>query len=98
MATEFRRKHKRQYHVGFVRYHLNVLDNKRLKKVQGTGVSVDISEGGLGLITQYPLEEGHFLLFEDGNLIDDIKLKASIVRWTQELEDKTYRVGLEFVE
>ncbi|MGQ9570036.1 MAG: PilZ domain-containing protein, partial [Thermodesulfovibrionales bacterium] len=97
-TTEFRRRHRRRYHVSFVRYHLNTFDKKRQKKLHGTGVSVDISEGGLGLITQYPLKEGHFLLFEDGNMIDDIKLKASIVRWSQELEDKTYRAGLEFAE
>lgn len=98
MAIEFRRRYKRQYYVVFVRYYLNVFDENRLKKVQGIGVSVDISAKGIGLITQYPLEVGSFLLFEDGNIINNITAKASVVRWAEEIEDKTYRVGLEFVD
>ncbi|MEW6569933.1 MAG: PilZ domain-containing protein [Nitrospirota bacterium] len=98
MTDEFRRKYARKYHVNFVRYYLNVLEMGKTKEVYGLGVSVDISARGLGLITQYPLEVGHFLLFEDENMINNITAKASVVRWTQEIEDKTFRVGLEFVE
>jgi|YelNatPaOPRAMG01_1025707.scaffolds.fasta_scaffold08304_1 hypothetical protein len=98
MAIEFKRKYKRQYYVSFVRYYLNVYDNGKIKKVQGTGVSVDISAKGIGLITQYPLEVGSFLLFEDGNIINNITAKASVVRWSEEIEDKIYRAGLEFVD
>jgi c-di-GMP-binding flagellar brake protein YcgR len=98
MSTEFRRRYKRQYHVSFVRYYLNVVDKNRIKKVQGTGVSVDVSAKGIGLITQYPLEVGSFLILEDGNILNNITARASVVRWAEEIEDKTYRVGLEFVD
>jgi len=98
MTSEFRRKYVREYHVSIIRYYLNVLDMEKPKEVYGTGVLVDISAGGLGLLTQYPLEVGHFLLFEDGNMMNNITAKASVVRWTREIEDKTFRVGLEFVE
>lgn len=98
MNADFRRRHKRQYHLSFVRYYMNVIDKNMLRKVQGTGVSVDLSAKGLGLITQYPLEIGSSLFFEDGNITNNITAKVSVVRWAEEIEDKIYRVGLEFVD
>jgi hypothetical protein len=98
MTGDFRRKHPREYHVGFVRYHLNVFHMGNVKEVYDIGVAVDISPRGLGLITRYPLEEGHCLLFKDGYVINDITAKASVVRWAQEFRDQMFRVGLEFIE
>ena len=68
-----------------------------LKKIYHTGVSVDISEGGLGMITDYPLKAGDILTFEDGVKSSNITAKIAIVRWTQNIEGKKYRVGLRFV-
>ena len=98
MTGDFRRKHQREYHVGFVRYHLNVFHMGKVKEVYEIGVSVDISPRGLGLVTRYPLEEGHCLLFKDGYVINNITAKASVVKWAQEFRDQMFRVGLEFVE
>ncbi len=38
---------------------------RELRRIYDTAVSVDISAGGLGMLTDYPLEEGHVLTFED---------------------------------
>jgi hypothetical protein len=98
MIGDFRRKHPREYHVSFVRYSLNVLDMGKAKEVFDIGVSVDISARGLGLITRYPLEVGHCLLFKDVNMVNNITAEASVVRWVQDFRDHMFRVGLEFVE
>jgi hypothetical protein len=98
MSGDFRRKHPREYHVSFVRYFLNVSNLGKVKEVYDVGVSVDISSGGLGLITRYPLEVGHCLLFENVNMVNNIRADASVVRWAQEFRDQMFRVGLEFIE
>jgi len=98
MIGDFRRKHPREYHVSFVRYSLNVFYMGKVKEVYDIGVSVDVSAGGLGLMTRYPLEVGHCLLFEDGHVINNITAKTSVVRWAQESRDQMFRVGLEFIE
>jgi hypothetical protein len=98
MIGDFRRKHPREYHVTFVRYSLNVFYMGKVKEVYDIGVSVDVSTGGLGLITRYPLEVGHCLLFENVNMVNNIRADTSVVRWAQEFRDQMFRVGLEFVE
>ncbi len=68
----------------------------KLETIRNVGVSVNISEGGLGIITDYSLKEGHILIFEDEIKIDNITAKASIVRWTRKIGNDRYQVGLEF--
>jgi extracellular factor (EF) 3-hydroxypalmitic acid methyl ester biosynthesis protein len=52
------------------------------------GKAVDISDGGLGIQTDYPLKPGHMLWFNDGT--ED---KAGLVQWCIK-HDEDYRVGV----
>lgn len=52
------------------------------------GTAVDISDGGLGIQTDIPLEPGHMLWFHDGT--ED---KAGLVQWCMK-QDEDYRVGV----
>jgi SAM-dependent methyltransferase len=52
------------------------------------GKAVDISDGGLGIQTDYPLKPGHMLWFNDGT--ED---KAGLVQWCIKHDDD-YRVGV----
>jgi len=52
------------------------------------GRAVDISDGGLGIHTDYPLKPGHMLWFNDGK--ED---KAGLVQWCIK-HDEDYRVGV----
>ncbi len=52
------------------------------------GRAVDISDGGLGIHTDYPLKPGHMLWFNDGT--ED---KAGLVQWCIKHDDD-YRVGV----
>jgi hypothetical protein len=90
------RKFTRTPFITPVKYSVFVLDMKELKRIHDTAVSVDISTGGLGILTDYPLEEGHVLTFENETRINDITSRAAIVKWTGIINNK-YRVGLMFV-
>jgi hypothetical protein len=91
------REHERTPFVTPIRYSVTALDFQELKKNQNIAVSVDISNGGLGIITDFPLEQGHVLTFEDMIRINKIILKkAAVVRWTGKINSK-YRAGLKFV-
>jgi hypothetical protein len=80
-----------------VRYSVSVLDMRALKEINGIAVSVDIGKGGMGILTDFPLEQGHVLTFDDAiRMKDHHAKKAAIVKWTGKIDGK-YRVGLKFV-
>jgi hypothetical protein len=90
------RKFTRTPFVTPVKYSVSVLDMRELKRIHDTAVSLDISAGGLGILTDHPLEEGHVLTFEDETKINNIKSRTAVVKWTGIIDNK-YRVGLMFV-
>lgn len=96
MSLEEKRKDKRRPFIKPLRYYL-ATHLEKLKKMDCDGISVDISRIGLGMITDYPLEAGSILIFEDEIKTNIITAKASIVRWALEIENNRYRVGLEFL-
>lgn len=91
------RKDTRTSFITPVRYSVSVLEMRELRRIYDTAVSVDISAGGLGVLTDYPLEEGHVLTFEDEINMNGITAKSAIVRWSGKLNGNNYRVGLKFV-
>jgi hypothetical protein len=91
------REYTRTPFVSPVGYFVTVLEVRELKRVHGSAVSVDISKGGLGIITDYPLEAGHVLSFDNDIKINNTTAKAAIVRWTGMINSDKYRVGLRFV-
>ncbi len=91
------RRYERKPFVAPINYYLLVTNMGKLEKINGKGVLVDISEGGLGMITDYPLEIEHILILQDKVNINNITAKASVVKWALEMEKNKYRVGMEFI-
>ncbi len=93
-----RRKFERRPYAKRLRYYLTALqgDKLKVKELDCEGISVDISEEGLGMITDYPLKEGDILFFKDEIKVDDIIATSAVVKWVKETMDNRYRVGLEF--
>ncbi|MEW6416726.1 MAG: PilZ domain-containing protein [Nitrospirota bacterium] len=91
------REYSRTQFVRTIRYSISVLDMKELKRIQDTAVSIDISKGGLGIITNYPLKTGHILDFDNEVKMDDITAKSAVVRWAEKINGNKYRVGLKFI-
>jgi len=72
------------------------MDKLKVKETDCEGVSVDISKGGLGMITQYPLKEGDILFFKDEIKVNNLIAASGIVKWVKGLEYDRYRVGVMF--
>jgi len=97
MSYKVKREFERRPFTEPVRYYMTVSKKGELLKIFNEGVSVDISEGGLGMITTFSLNTGDVLFFEhEIEIKDNLIAKASIVRWTREIENNRYRVGLKF--
>ncbi|MFN3395391.1 MAG: PilZ domain-containing protein [Thermodesulfovibrionales bacterium] len=86
-----KRKSERKEDRREIEYTVTVLDLKELKKLTKKAELIDLSDSGLGIITDYPLEPGHVLTFING-----FSNKIGIVRWSDR-EDNYYRVGVNFV-
>ncbi len=91
------RKDMRKPFVMPVRYSASVSDMRELKQIYDIAVSVDISTGGIGILTDYPFEEGHILTFNDEINMNNITAKSAIVRWSGKVDSNKYRVGLKFI-
>jgi len=77
-----------------VSYTVIVLELGKPVSLTLKGDIIDISDTGVGMRTHYPLEPGHFLMFDSG-----IDQKSGVVKWTSTLDDSyMYRVGVEFLE
>lgn len=83
------RKYERRPFSQIINYSISTLDSKERKLLNLKGNTFDISETGVGIYTDYPLEPGHLLWFNE--VIAD---KAGFVKWCAKLDDG-YRVGVE---
>ncbi|MDP2277089.1 MAG: PilZ domain-containing protein [Nitrospirota bacterium] len=69
---------------------LDFIDTKILNLVAR---GIDITDGGIGIKTDYPLEPGHVM-----RLNSNLKHKVGVVRWSRNGESNgIYRVGVKFV-
>jgi c-di-GMP-binding flagellar brake protein YcgR len=93
-----KRKHERRPYVKALRYHLAASDMDKLRtgEIEYEGVSFDISDGGIGMITPHPLNEGDILFFKDKIKVNTLVATSGVVKWVLRLADTTYRSGLEF--
>jgi CheY-like chemotaxis protein len=75
------------------KYTISVPEPEDLKLLHLEGSMIDISDGGMGMRTDYPLEPGRLLSFSE-----EVGHKAGIVRWCTHLEEgNAYRAGIQFV-
>ena len=90
------RQHKRRPLTMSVRYSAVALIFREVKNISDTAVSVDISNGGLGIVTGCLLEKGYVVIFKDEIEMNNIKAKVAVVRWANKVEGNKYQVGLKF--
>lgn len=89
---EEKRELERRAVLQNIRYSVTVLDFRDLRRLSLKGNIVDISDVGMGIKTDFPLEPGHVLTFND-----NIGRRAGIVEWSSRVQDNGYRVGIRFV-
>lgn len=96
MPTKERRKYVRRLFVKAIRYYLPASHIGESEVVHGDTASIDISEGGLGMITDYPLKEDDMLVFKSEIKVINIIATSAVVKWAKAVKKNKYRVGLEF--
>jgi hypothetical protein len=74
------REYGRRPYVSTIKYFISVSDMGQWKEIHNTGISFGISEGGLGMVTDYPLKSGDILTFAERIKINDLTAKTAIVR------------------
>lgn len=87
-----RRHFKRNTYDGTISYYVNILEFGHFKRVDTTGIILNISQDGLCMITDYPVERGHVLRFNSV-----IEQKAGIVKWRKDSVYNLYSVGVKFL-
>ncbi len=91
MSSEEERRRARRTEFGkSLEYTLSLLDAKELRRIHSTGTGLDISDGGLGFSTEFPLEPGHILILR---MEDDQTSYAAIVRWSEPQSSGRFRIG-----
>lgn len=88
-----KRRSPRETYAGEINYSLSVLEFEILKRLELTGLGFDISLSGVGMITDYPVENGHVLKFNSG-----IEQKVGIVRWSRNSVYNLYATGIQFFQ
>lgn len=92
------REDSRIYFVKQIRFFVNSHGKGEDNLSNETAVSVDISNGGIGIFTTYPLKEGQFLTFEEAIRNQKTRVKSAVVRWSNKINGNRYRAGLQFSE
>jgi hypothetical protein len=65
-----------------------------LQKIPSTGKIIDASEAGIGIITEFPLEPGYILEWDDSH--QKGKLHIALVKWCKQ-QGNLCRAGLLFI-
>jgi hypothetical protein len=92
--SQEKRKYARRPFVKVIRYSPYHHHLGKSTDITCEGVTVDISERGLGMITDFPLKKGDILFFEPEIKVNDSKTMVSTVTCAREIEKDIYRVGL----
>lgn len=85
------RRFERKTYNESIHFSMSILDSIGLKRVDLTGKATDISDDGIGLETEYPVERGCVLNFFNG--IGD---KVGFIKWVEKFGN-SYRLGAQFV-
>jgi DNA-binding response OmpR family regulator len=86
-----KRKAPRTPHHETIDFFMTVIDQGETKRWTMRAESVDISDSGLGLTTNYPLKESQVISFGD-----DLAKKMGVVVWSTMFDSKVCRAGVKF--
>jgi hypothetical protein len=91
------REHERNPFIAPLKYSISESSMPESGNLQQVAISVDISPGGIGIITDFPLKTADVLTFENAVKINDmISRDSAVVQWSGKISNR-YRIGLKFV-
>ena len=86
-----KRKKVRRPFVEGITFFLTVIHEGEERRWAMPAQSIDISDDGIGLLTQYPLKKSHIIGFGD-----DLDRKSGVVAWSLRQDEQHYRAGIKF--
>ncbi|MBI5099478.1 MAG: response regulator [Nitrospirae bacterium] len=86
-----KRRHERRPFRGTFDYSIKASELEEAKILNLKGNMVDISDGGMGVMTDYSLHAGQMIE------IEGMDQKAGIVKWISMIDSNAFRAGIEFV-
>ena len=88
------RKYAREACSSSLEFIILFTQSSEFKRVNATGKTIDQSPAGIGLITDFPLEPGYVLEWDDQH--NKGNLHIAMVKWARQF-DSYYRAGLIFI-
>jgi len=85
------RKNPRIPHKENIQIQTSVIDQGNFIRWTLVAKGVDISDGGIGLLSQYPLKESQVVSFDE-----KMGKKTGVVVWSKMIDDDTCRLGIRF--
>jgi len=85
------RKHDRTVSDGDICYRMSVIHEGVCTRLSMEARIVDISDGGIGLLTSYPLRETQVIGFDD-----KMNNRVGVVAWSKMIGKERFRVGVRF--
>ena len=70
------------------------MEISEFKRIRSKGKMIDVSEGGIGVVTAFPLQPGHVLEWQDKH--DKGHLHIGLVKWSVE-QNSQFRAGLAII-
>jgi hypothetical protein len=92
--NQTKRRHTREPYTIALEFTVLLTQSTELKRIVARGETVDKSPAGIGLITDFPLEAGHVLEWDDQH--NRGNLHIALVKWARHIEG-SYRAGLIFI-
>ncbi len=68
---------------------------QKFQRVRSVGTIVDVCEGGIEIVVDFPVQPGHVLQWDDRHKAGT--LHTAIVKWSMQEETGRYRGGLKFL-
>ncbi len=90
---ERRRREREPYHAS-LNFTALCVQTYVFQKIQSKGEIIDASNSGIGIITDFPLQMGHVVEWDDKH--EKGKRHIAVVKWARE-DGSHYRAGLMFI-
>ncbi|MEJ2202056.1 MAG: hypothetical protein P8X63_13735, partial [Desulfuromonadaceae bacterium] len=88
---EDQRQHQRRAHIVPTHLSFEVIRDGELVRETIKGILTDISDCGVGLLTNHPLEQSQLICFDEA-----LDRKCGVVTWAMTVSDQTCRAGIRF--
>jgi len=86
-----KRRHERRPLRGSFDYSIKISEPEEFKILTLKGDMVDISDGGMGIVTDYSLLAGQVIE------IEGLARKSGVVKWISMVDGNAFRAGIEFI-